>query len=151
MDNVKTKPHSVLQQGPIPPDFVSASIASHSAKTGLGAHTIFLGQVRRDEIEGKPVEAIEYSAYPEMAEKEFYKIREEAFAKYELGCLHIHHSLGLVKAGEISLFVFVSAKHRKQVFEACSYLVEQIKVRIPIWGKEITGDGSYTWKENKPA
>ncbi|HXC05048.1 MAG TPA: molybdenum cofactor biosynthesis protein MoaE [Bacteroidia bacterium] len=141
--------HTVLQQGPISPAFIAESIAKHSAKTKIGAHTIFLGQVRADAHAGKIVQSIEYSAYEAMAEKEFHKIREAAFERYELSCLHIHHSVGVVKAGEISLFVFVSAVHRKEVFEACSFIVEQIKLHIPVWGKEVADDGTYVWKENK--
>src|ERR1700752_2846360 len=125
------KKHKVIQQGAISPQFIADSIAKHSHKTNIGAHTIFLGQVRNDMIDGREVAEIEYTAYEEMAEKEFHVIREEAFTKYELTCMHIYHSIGNVKAGEISLFVFVSAVHREQVFTACSYIVEQIKSRVP--------------------
>ncbi|MFI5148250.1 MAG: molybdenum cofactor biosynthesis protein MoaE [Bacteroidia bacterium] len=147
--NTSKPMHKVLQQGPISPGFIADSIAKHSVKTKVGAHTVFLGQVRADVVGGKTVQVIEYSAYEEMAEKEFNKIREAAFEKYELSCLHIYHSTGLVKAGEISLFVFVSAVHRKEVFEACSFIVEQIKKQVPVWGKEIADDGTHVWKENK--
>ncbi len=148
MEEKKKKTHKVIQQGAISPLFIADSIAKHSSKTNIGAHNIFLGQVRNDKIEGKEVSEIEYTAYEEMAEQEFHTIREEAFAKYDLTCMHIYHSIGIVKAGEISLFVFVSAAHRQQVFEACSYIVEQIKSRVPIWGKEIFADGTFFWKEN---
>jgi molybdopterin synthase catalytic subunit len=63
--------------------------------------------------------------------------------------MHIYHSLGVVKAGEICLFVFVSSKHRKVAFEACGDIVEQIKAMTPIWGKEIFVDDSFVWKENQ--
>lgn len=149
MEDKIRKPHKVIQQGAISPKFIADSISKHSSKTNIGAHNIFLGQVRNDMIESKEVASIEYTAYEEMAEQEFYAIREEAFAKYELTCMHIYHSIGDVKAGEISLFVFVSAVHRQQVFEACSYIVEKIKSRVPIWGKEIFADGTFVWKENK--
>lgn len=149
--SVSKKTHKVIQQGAISPLFVADSIAKHSHKTNIGAHTIFLGQVRNDLIDGKEVTEIEYTAYEEMAENEFHLIREEAFAKYDLTCMHIYHSIGKVKVGEISLFVFVSAKHRVQVFDACSYIVDQIKKRVPIWGKEILNDGSFIWKTNTPS
>ncbi len=138
----------VLRQGPISPEFIAGSIAKHQVKTQIGAHDIFLGQVRRDEIDGKLVDRIEYSAYNEMAEDIFHEIREEAFEKFDLVCMHIYHSLGEVKAGEICLFVFASAKHRKAVFEAIEYLVESIKLRVPIFAKEILEDNSFVWKEN---
>ena len=135
-------------QGPISAAFIGESIAKHQTKTAIGAHNIFIGQVRADEIEGKTVTAIEYSAYEEMAEQSFHEIREEAFAKYDLTCLHIYHSLGLVKAGEICLFVFVSAPRRKEVYEALNFLVEQIKEKVAIFGKELFEDETYTWKKN---
>ena len=144
----KKKPKKVFQQGPISPEKIATSIANHQSKTNIGAHSIFLGQVRADEIDGKTVQAIDYSAYEEMAEKEFYNIREAAFEKFDLTCMHIYHSLGPVKAGEICLFVFTSSAHRKAATEACSYLVEEIKVKVPIFGKEVFEDETHQWKVN---
>ena len=140
---------NIFQQGPIDPQFIADSIAKHAVKTGIGGHSIFLGQVRADEIDGKKVEAIEYTAYEEMALKQMHEIREEIFSKYPLSCMHVHHSLGTVKAGEICLFVFTSATHRKEAIDACEEMVERIKAELPIWGKEIFADKGYQWKENK--
>lgn len=134
--------------GPISAEFIGNSIAKHQSKTTIGAHNIFLGQVRADQIEGKEVVAIDYTAYEDMAEKTFNDIRESAFAQYDLTCMHIYHSLGLVKAGEICLFIFVSAPRRKVVFEALEFLVEEIKAKVPVFGKEIFEDETYTWKKN---
>lgn len=142
------KRHKVFIPGPISPQFIADSIAKHNAKTTIGAHDIFLGQVRNDIIDNKTIQAIEYSAYEEMAEEQFHAIREKAFAKYNLVCMHIYHSLGLVRAGEICLFVFVSSKHRKEAFDACREIVEQIKTDIPVFGKEIFEDNSFIWKIN---
>ncbi len=135
-------------QGAISSEFIGNSIAKHQSKTTIGAHNIFLGQVRADEIHGKTVVAIDYSAYEEMAEQSFYEIREAAFAKYDLTCMHMYHSLGVVKTGEICLFVFVSAPRRKVVFEAIEFLVEEIKQKVPVFGKELFEDETYTWKKN---
>ena len=77
-----------------------------------------------------------------------HEIRESIFEKYELTCLHVYHSLGMVKAGEISLFVFTSSAHRKAAIDACEELVERIKKELPVWGKEIFEDSSYQWKQN---
>ena len=151
---MKTKtPPPVFVQGAISPDFVAQSIAKHQSKTNIGAHNIFLGQVRADIIEQKQVAAIEYSAYEAMAEPILHEIREAAFAAFDLTCLHIHHSLGQVKTGEICLFVFASSPRRAAAFEACQYLVERIKKEVPIWGKEIfegqNFEGqSFVWKVN---
>ena len=142
------KPRKVFVKGPISPAFVGESIQKHSTKTSIGAHSIFLGQVRNDVLEGGEVVAIEYTAYEEMAEEKFREIREGIFARYPLTCMHIYHSLGRVGAGEISLFVFTSSVHRRAAIDACNELVERIKKDAPVWGKEIFKDDSYTWKEN---
>jgi len=143
------KPKKVFMQGPISPVFITESIASHQSKTDIGAHAIFLGQIRADQKEAGVVTGIEYSAYEEMAEDAFHKIREAAFEKFELSCMHIYHSLGVVPTGEISLFVFVSSPHRRAAFEASEYIVEEIKANVPIFGKELVGEAGYVWKENK--
>ncbi len=142
------KPKKVFVDGPISGTDIGVSITKHQSKTDIGAHDIFLGQVRADVIDGKEVVAIEYSAYEEMANKAFHEIREAAFAKFDLSCMHIYHSLGVVKTGEICLFVFTSSKHRKMAMEATRFLVEEIKAKVPIFGKERFADDSYSWKEN---
>ncbi|MFT5777221.1 MAG: molybdopterin synthase catalytic subunit [Crocinitomicaceae bacterium] len=138
-----------FQEGPISADFIGNSIAKHQTKTSIGAHQIFLGQVRNDIIEGNEVVAIDYSAHEEMANKVFQEIREAAFEKFDLVCMHIYHSSGVVKVGEICLFVFVSSKHRKEVQEAIEFLVEEVKLKAPVFGKELFADESFVWKENK--
>ncbi|MCO6564498.1 MAG: molybdenum cofactor biosynthesis protein MoaE [Apibacter sp.] len=136
-------------EGAIPVEFISESIQSHTHNNEIGGHSIFLGQVRADIIDGKEVEGIEFTSYQEMAIEQLSQIKEEIFTKYDLLCMHVHHSLGMVKKGEICLFVFTSSKHRKPAILACDELVERIKKELPIWGKEIFSDSSYQWKENK--
>ncbi|GGG41082.1 hypothetical protein GCM10011414_08190 [Croceivirga lutea] len=143
-----TKIKNVFVQGAITPDFIANSIAKHQTKTTIGAHDIFLGQVRADNIDGKTVTAIAYTAYESMANQKFHEIREATFEKYELTCMHIYHSLGKVNTGEICLFVFVSSPHRKEVFEALHHVVEEIKKEVPVFGKELFKDDSYQWKVN---
>ncbi len=142
------KPKTVFMEGAISSEFIGASIAKHQSKTTIGAHNIFLGQVRADVIDGKTISAIEYTAYEEMANASFYEIREATFAKFDLTCMHIYHSLGRVNAGEICLFVFVSSPRRKVVFEALEYVVEAIKAKVPVFGKELFEDESHQWKIN---
>jgi len=139
----------VFKQGAISSEFIGESIKKHQSKTSIGAHNIFLGQVRADDINGKKVTAIDYSVYEEMANQKFYEIREEAFEKFELTCSHIYHSIGKVAVGEICLFVFVSAPHRKVVFEAIEFIVERIKKDAPVFGKEVFEDETHVWKVNK--
>lgn len=136
-------------EGPISPAFIADAIAKHQSKTEIGAHQIFLGQVRKDTISEKEVQAIEYTTYKDLAEDIIAEIREAIFSKYEITCMHIHHSLGKIEAGEICFFVFTSSKHRKAAIDACEELVERIKKEVPIWGKELFNESNYQWKENK--
>ena len=128
---------TVFIQGAISSEFIAQSIEKHQGKHSIGAHNIFLGQVRADVHGDTKVKAIEYTAYEEMANEKVDAIREKAFAKYDLVCMHIYHSLGVVEVGEVCLFVFVSATRRKQVYEATESIVNWIKEDVPIFGKEI--------------
>jgi len=139
---------SVFVNGPISSEFIGNSIAKHQSKTSIGAHNIFLGQVRADDIDGKVVSAIDYTSYEDMANKKFHEIREATFEKFNLTCMHIYHSLGKVNIGEICLFVFVSSPRRKEVFKALEYVVEEIKAKTPVFGKELFEDESHQWKIN---
>jgi molybdopterin synthase catalytic subunit len=99
-------------------------------------------------MDDKQVQAIEYTSHVEMALETMAAIREDIFAKYALTCMHVHHSLGVIKAGEICLFVFTSSKHRKDAIDACTACVERIKAELPVWGKEIFEGEGYQWKIN---
>lgn len=142
------KHKEVFIDGAISSEFIAQSIAKHSSKYSIGGHSIFLGQVRNDKVEEKTVKAIEYSAYEEAANLAFHTIREDAFQKFDLTCLHIYHSLGTIQAGEICFFVFTSSAHRKPAIEACEWIVERVKKEVPIWGKEMFEDESIQWKVN---
>lgn len=146
MSDKKVK--NVFKQGAISSKFIGESIAKHQSKTSIGAHNIFLGQVRADQVDKKIIKAIEYTAYEDMANKVFHEIRETTFKKFDLTCMHIYHSLGMVNTGEICLFVFVSSPRRKVVFKALEYVVEEIKAKAPVFGKEIFEDSSHQWKVN---
>lgn len=142
------KPKNVFREGAISSGFIANSIAKHQSKTSIGAHNIFLGQVRADEIDGKTIKAIEYTAYQDMANQKFHDIREATFEKFNLTCMHIYHSIGRVNVGEICLFVFVSSPRRKEVFKALEYVVEEIKAHVPVFGKELFEDDTHQWKVN---
>jgi molybdopterin synthase catalytic subunit len=140
---------NIFIDGPISTEKIANSIAAHQSKTNIGAHSIFLGQVRADETNLGAVSAIEYTAYNEMALELAHGIREDIFSKYDLTCMHIYHSLGKVAVGEMCLFVFTSSKRRKAAIDACSELVERIKNELPIWGKEIMDTNQENWKINQ--
>lgn len=139
---------NIFIEGPIHPDFIAACIQKHAAKTEIGGHSIFLGQVREDVLEGKKVQAIVFTTHKAMALETAAQIREEIINKYQLSCAHIYHALGPIKKGEICLFVFTSAAHRKAAMEACDEMVDRFKQEVAIWGKELLEDGTHAWKEN---
>ncbi len=140
---------NIFVAGAISSDFIANSIAKHSDKTGIGGHSIFLGQVRKDVVANKAVVAIDYTTYEELALEKAHQIREAIIEKFSVTCMHVHHSLGKVAAGEICFFVFTSAPHRKAAIDACTEMVERIKAELPVWGKEVFEDNSHQWKENK--
>ena len=145
----------IFVEGPIDPAFIATSIAKHATRTDIGAHEIFLGQVRADQPstsnpQPATVQAIEYTAYRDMALERMTAIREEAFSKWpSMTCLHVHHGLGAIKAGELCFMVFASAPHRQAAREAVAWVVDRIKAELPIFGKEIFHDGAHDWKVNR--
>lgn len=149
----EAKPHrkrDIFVEGAIAPSFISDSIAKHATRHDIGAHEIFLGQVRADVIDERSIAAIEYTAYGDMANEQMTAIREEAFAKWpEMTCLHVHHSLGVIPAGQLCFMVLASAPHRQQAREAVAFVTDEVKKRLPIFGKEIFAEGGHTWKENR--
>ncbi len=142
---------NIFVAGAISPAFIGEKIAAHQSKTDIGGHSIFLGQVRADTVENKQVVAVDYTSYEAMALEQMAAIRETMIEKYSLSCMHSYHSLGRIRSGEICLFVFTSAPHRKAAIEACSETVERLKAELPIWGQEIFEDDSFQWKINQPA
>ena len=136
-----------LISGPVSGSILTDILDKMNENTDAGGHSFFLGQVRADKVDGKKVIAIEYSAYESMVKDEADKIVRLVLAEFDdIKSIDIIHSTGTVKAGEISLLVSVSAGHRKQAIEACSKAVEMIKLRLPVWKKEVYADNSHTWK-----
>ena len=138
-----------LFNGPITTEIIAERIQILESRKNAGGNSVFIGQVRADIIDGKEVTAIEYSAYEPMVSTEAGKIIEEITQKYhDVRSAEIMHSEGVVKAGEISLFVLVSAGHREQAINACHEIVELLKQRLPVWKKELFSDESFRWKGN---
>jgi molybdopterin synthase catalytic subunit len=136
-----------LIAGPVPHESISHLVEKAGKNTDSGAHMIFLGQVRADVTSGKKVKAIEYSAYEELVNAEADRIKASIRSEFsDIRSIDIIHSTGIVRAGEISLLVFVSAGHRDHAMKACSKTVELIKEKLPVWKKEIFEDDSHIWK-----
>jgi molybdopterin synthase catalytic subunit len=105
-----------------------------------GGIDVFIGTVR-DATKGKSVMRLEFEAYEPMALKEMQKIAEEAFEKWPVQKLLIHHRTGILQVGEVPVIIAVSCAHRDAAFEVCRYVIDTLKQTVPIWKKEIFEDG----------
>ncbi len=105
-----------------------------------GAVALFVGAVR-DHHDGKKVTRISYSAFKEMAEKEFARIGAEASARWPIGAVYIAHRTGPLAIGDASVVIAVSAPHRAEAFEACRHAIEALKKMAPIWKEEFYETG----------
>jgi molybdopterin synthase catalytic subunit len=136
-----------LVKGPIDPELITRLISHHDQNNETGGVSVFIGIVRADLSGTKKVVAIDYSAYEEMVSNEAENITQGILSEFQdVKMVKIVHSSGVVKAGEISLFVLVSAGHRRQAMDACSKTVELIKERLPVWKKELFDNDSHQWK-----
>ena len=109
-----------------------------------GAVVTFLGTVR-DLTDGRVTTALDYEAHPALAEKALAEIEAEARRRWPVGELALVHRLGRLEVGDVSVAIAVSCPHRAEAFEACRYVIERLKERVPIWKKENWADGSGEW------
>src|SRR5574338_584656 len=89
---------SIFIQGSIPPDKIVHWLQHHQSRDTIGAHDIFIGQVRADEVDDKKVSYIDYTAYVDMADKVYQLIHDETLSKFNITCIHTLHSLGKVNS-----------------------------------------------------
>jgi len=137
-----------LFEGPIGDNTILSVVNDGGDDLHAGASSLFLGRVRADIEKGRSVTAIEYSAYPEMADKEAEEIIRTVKTMFsDVRDVLILHSTGVVRAGEVSLIIKVTAGHRNEAVKACSVTLELIKERLPVWKKEFFDDQSSAWKE----
>ncbi len=99
----------------------------------------------RNHARDKPVTHLFYEAYDQMAVKEMEAIRERALARWPIRKLAIVHRVGRLEIGETSVFIAVSSDHRGHAFQACQFVIDELKRRVPIWKKELYADGSSIW------
>ena len=109
-----------------------------------GGFASFEGWVRNHH-NGQAVNSLEYSAYTLLAEKEGNKIIEEAKQRFAIDEAFCQHRVGHLAIGDMAVYVAVSAAHRDAAFDACRYIIDTIKSRVPIWKKEHYSDGSTAW------
>ena len=113
----------------------------------MGAVATFVGVVR-GESKGREVDHIEVHAYEEMAMKQLQAIEKTAIEKFDIKSVTVIHRIGSLNVSENIMLIAVGAGHRREAFDACRYILEQIKRMVPIWKKEYTPDGIY-WVEEK--
>ena len=109
-----------------------------------GAVVTFDGIVR-DNFDGRPVRALEYEAYADMAQKKMEAIGKEVQEKFAIGHIAMAHRIGHLEIGESSIVIAVAAPHRQAAFEACAYAMDRVKADVPVWKKEFFADGDTHW------
>ncbi|MDD1713013.1 MAG: molybdenum cofactor biosynthesis protein MoaE [Methanoregulaceae archaeon] len=120
-----------------PEDFDPGKTIQASIRPQMGGIVTFLGVVRDDGIN-----EIELEAFGEAALQELLAIREDAMQKFSLISVDIIHRIGVLRIGDHILLIVVGAGHRQQAFMGCEYILERIKMTVPIWKKETTPDGT---------
>ena len=120
------------------------ALTEAARRADCGAVVLFLGTVR-DLTRERVTVALDYDAYPGLAEKKMAEIEAETRQRWPVGEIVIEHRLGHLDIGAVSVAVAVSCPHRAQAFEACRYAIDRLKELVPIWKKENWADGSTEW------
>lgn len=131
-------------KGIIQTDPIDESALLRTSNLEIGSSVVFRGIVRKSES-SRELSHLFYDSDEKLAGEELNKILEETGRKFELIDAVAVHRIGIVKPGEVSLLVAVFSSHRKESFEACIYIVEAVKARLPIWKKDHFMDGSESW------
>jgi molybdopterin synthase catalytic subunit len=135
-----------IQQQDFSQDEEIAALRASSKR--MGGIATFIG-CARDFSEGREVTQISFDAYGSMAVAEMNKLRDEAIEKFCLLDARIVHRIGVVGAGDQIVFIATGAEHRAPALQACLWLIDELKKRVPIWKKEITPDGD-SWVSPHP-
>ena len=135
-----------IQQEDFSQDAEIAALKASSKR--MGGIATFLG-CARDFSEGRDVSQISFEAYGSMALAEMRKLREEAIAKFDLLDARIVHRVTTVQAGDNIVFIAAGAAHRAAAFDACRWMIDELKQRVPIWRKEVTPEGE-SWVTQHP-
>ena len=122
----------------------AATLTRELAQAGAGACATFEGW-GRDHNEGRAVLRLGYQAYAPLAKTEGERILEEARKKFAIMDVRCAHRVGTLEIGELAVWVGVSAAHRAAAFDACRYVIDEVKRRVPIWKNEHYADGESGW------
>jgi molybdopterin synthase catalytic subunit len=125
-----------------------AALVARVSHAGAGAVASFVGAVR-DVNDGSAVVGIDYEAYGSMADRELAVILDEAAARWPGARPTARHRVGYLAVGDVSVAVAVSAPHRAAAFDACRYVVEELKRRAPVWKREHYADGRRAWVDGR--
>ncbi|HVU22962.1 MAG TPA: molybdenum cofactor biosynthesis protein MoaE [Opitutus sp.] len=129
-----------LSSTPLDPAALQRTLADARA----GACVTFEGRVR-DHNDGRAVEALDYEAFGELAEREGARIVAEARAKFDVLAVACVHRVGALRIGDLAVWVGAVAAHRAAAFDACRYVIDEAKARVPVWKKEHYADGASEW------
>ena len=135
--------HSAIVERPLDP----AALLAQVSAPDCGAAVVFVGTVR-DMNDGRSVQGLEYTAYGPMAVSELDAIVTAAGARLPGSRIACEHRIGALDLGEASVVIAVAHPHRGEAFEACRYVIEELKARLPIWKRERYADGDLAWVEN---
>lgn len=127
-----------VQQAPF--DLGEESTAFASGHRDMGAIVTFTGIVR--DLPDDPMEAMEIEHYPGMTEKAIVQMAEQAQARFTLGDVLVIHRHGRLIPGEMIMMVATAARHRKDAFEAATFLMDYLKSRAPFWKREVSASGA---------
>lgn len=114
------------------------------ADDSAGAFVFFEGRVR-DNADGRKVQSLVYEAYDALAQKEGNRILREALAKFPIAKAACVHRAGHLNIGDTAVWVGVCGAHRSEAFEACRFVIDEVKQRVPIWKKEFYVEGDSGW------
>ncbi len=113
-----------------------ALVAARAASKAMGAAVYFSGIVRGSEA-AQPISALAYECFLPMAEHQFNRLFDELECRWPVASVRLVHRIGVVKAGEPSLWVEIVAPHRGEAFAACQWLIDEMKRVVPIWKKPL--------------
>lgn len=121
-----------------------AALRAGLAHPAAGALATFEGWVR-NHADGRTVRRLEYQVYPELAQAEGERVVAEALRAFNVLAVHCAHRSGILGIGELAVWVGVAAAHRAAAFDACRYVIDEIKRRLPIWKRETYAEGDSGW------
>ena len=122
----------------------TAALRRAMARPDAGGFVVFEGWVRDHHL-GKAVASLTYEAYEPLALKEGRRVVDETLARFDILEARAVHCLGALHPGDLAVWVAVSAAHRGDAFEACRWLIDAIKARVPVWKHEFYADGTDEW------